>query len=47
MSDNEKHLTVEQTHALEQRQADRGKTSAATKARLVDQNPITAGGPNA
>ena len=32
------------THAVEQGQADRSKTSAATKTRLVDQNPITGGG---
>jgi integrase len=33
-------LTNHQAHALEQRQADRGETSTANKARLVNQNSI-------
>jgi hypothetical protein len=35
-----------QTHALEQRQTDRRKTSVETEARLGDQDPIAARGTN-
>jgi hypothetical protein len=41
-----KLLTAQQTHTLEQGQADRGKASTTTKTRLVDQNSIAVGGAN-
>jgi hypothetical protein len=41
-----KLLTGSQAYALEQGQADWGKTSTATKTRLVDQNSIIVGGTN-
>jgi hypothetical protein len=42
-----KLLTASQANALEQEQAHQGKTSTATKTRLVDQNSTAVGGANA